>query len=65
MYILFTKIHLFISSNNQGEKRKFEMLNLTFLKKELDQLSLLLDKLFGKEQFKVSKEFIEDLKKLG
>jgi len=45
--------------------RKFEMLNLTFLKKELDQLSLLLDKLFGKEQFKVSKEFIEDLKKLG
>ncbi len=45
--------------------RKFEMLNLTFLKKELDQLVLLLDKLFGKEQFKVSKEFIEDLKKLG
>ena len=45
--------------------RKFEMLNLTFLRKELDQLSLLLDKLFGKEQFKVSKGFIEDLKKLG
>ena len=45
--------------------RKFEMLNLTFLKKELDQLSQLLDKLFGKDQFKVSKAFIEDLKKLG
>lgn len=43
--------------------RKFEMLNLTFLKKELDELTLLLDKLFGKEQFKVSKDFIQDLKK--
>lgn len=45
--------------------RKFEMLNLTFLKKELDELIILLDKLFGKEQFLVSKSFIEDLKKLG
>lgn len=45
--------------------RKFEMLNLTFLKTELDQLILMLDKLFGKEQFMVSKAFIEDLKKLG
>lgn len=45
--------------------RKFEMLNLTFLKKELDELTQLLDKLFGKEQFKESKKFIEDLKKLG
>lgn len=43
--------------------RKFEMLNLTFLKKELDELTLLLDKLFGKEQFMVSKNFIHDLKK--
>ncbi len=43
--------------------RKFEMLNLTFLKKELDELILLLDKLFGKEQFLVSKGFIADLKK--
>ena len=43
--------------------RKFEMLNLTFLKKELDDLILLLDKLFGKEQFKVSKGFLADLKK--
>ncbi len=45
--------------------RKFEMLNLTFLKPELDQLTLMLDKLFGKEQFMVSKAYIEDLKKLG
>ena len=43
--------------------RKFEMLNLTFLKKELDELIVLLDKLFGKEQFLVSKDFIADLKK--
>nr|MCR4898284.1 hypothetical protein [Acholeplasmatales bacterium] len=45
--------------------RKFEMLNLTFLKKELDELVLLLDKLFGKEQFKVSKDYIADLKKMS
>jgi 5-methylcytosine-specific restriction endonuclease McrBC GTP-binding regulatory subunit McrB len=45
--------------------RKFEMLNLTFLKKELEDLKVLLDKLFGKEEFKVSKAFIEELKKLG
>lgn len=45
--------------------RKFEMLNLTFLKKELDELVLLLDKLFGKEQFKVSKDYIADLKKMA
>ena len=43
--------------------RKFEMLNLTFLKKELDELIVLLDKLFGKEQYLVSKDFIADLKK--
>ena len=45
--------------------RKFEMLNLTFLKRELDELTLLLDKLFGKDQFQVSKQFIQDLKKLA
>ena len=45
--------------------RKFEMLNLTFLKKELDELVLLLDKLFGKDQFLVSKGFIQDLKKMA
>lgn len=43
--------------------RKFEMLNLTFLKKELDELIVVLDRLFGKEQFLVSKGFIADLKK--
>ena len=45
--------------------RKFEMLNLTFLKKELDELILMLDRLFGKDQFLVSKEFIADLKKMA
>ena len=45
--------------------RKFEMLNLAFLKKELDELTLLLDKLFGKEEFQVSKGFIADLKKMA
>ena len=45
--------------------RKFESLNLTFLKDELDELTLLIDRLFGKDEFKVSKEFIQDLKKLG
>ena len=43
--------------------RKFEMLNLTFLKKELDELTAMIEKLFGKNQFKVSKEFIQELKK--
>ncbi len=43
--------------------RKFEMLNLTFLKKELDELISVLDRLFGKDQFNVSKDFIADLKK--
>lgn len=45
--------------------RKFEMLNLTFLKRELDELTLEIDKLFGKEQFKVSKDYIQELKKMG
>ena len=43
--------------------RKFEMLNLTFLKNELDELIVTLDKLFGKNEFKVSKAYIEELKK--
>lgn len=45
--------------------RKFESLNLTFLHNELDQLAILLDKLFGKGVFKVSLDYINDLKKLG
>ena len=44
--------------------RKFESLNLAFLKPELDELTLMLDRLFGKEEFKVSKAFIQDLKKM-
>ena len=43
--------------------RKFEMLNLSFLKNELDELIVTLDKLFGKNEFKVSKAYIEELKK--
>lgn len=44
--------------------RKFESLNLSFLHNELDGLIELLDKLFGKNAFKVSIEYIEDLKKM-
>lgn len=44
--------------------RKFELLNLSFLHNELDGLIELLDKLFGKNSFKVSIEYIEDLKKM-
>lgn len=44
--------------------RKFESLNLSFLHNELDGLIELLDKLFGKNSFKVSIEYIEDLKKI-
>lgn len=44
--------------------RKFESLNLSFLHNELDRLIELLDKLFGKNSFKVSIEYIEDLKKM-
>ena len=45
--------------------RKFESLNLSFLRNELDQLITLLDKLFGKNAFKVSIDFINDLKKMS
>lgn len=44
--------------------RKFESLNLSFLHNKLDGLIELLDKLFGKNSFKVSIEYIEDLKKM-
>ena len=44
--------------------RKFESLNLSFLHNELDGLIELLDKLFGKNSFKVSIEYIENLKKM-
>ena len=45
--------------------RKFESLNLSFLRNELDQLSALLDKLFGKRAFAVSQDYINDLKKVS
>jgi hypothetical protein len=44
--------------------RKFESLNLTFLRNELDQLIVLLDKLYGKNAFQVSIDYINDLKKM-
>lgn len=45
--------------------RKFESLNLSFLRNELDQLIALLDKLFGKRAFAVSIDYINDLKKVN
>lgn len=44
--------------------RKFETLNLPFLQDELTALELYLDKLFGKNEFKVAKAFIRDLKQM-
>ena len=44
--------------------RKFESLNLTFLQQELKDLVELLDKLFGKNAFKVSIAYIHDLEKM-
>jgi hypothetical protein len=44
--------------------RKFESLNLTFLQQELKELIELLDKLFGKNSFKVSIAYIHDLEKM-
>ena len=44
--------------------RKFESLNLAFLTNELDMLEELLHKLFGADTFKVSIEYIHDLKKM-
>src|SRR5690554_314042 len=43
--------------------RKFESLNLPFLQDELDELLIVLDRLFGKGQFKFSIKYINDLKK--
>ncbi len=44
--------------------RKFESLNLAFLTNELDMLEELLKKLFGDDSFKVSIDYIHDLKKM-
>ncbi|VEU83328.1 hypothetical protein [Acholeplasma hippikon] len=43
--------------------RKFESLNLPFLQDELQELLVLLDKLFGKGQFAEAINFINDLRK--
>lgn len=43
--------------------RKFESLNITFLRDEIQQLISLLDKLFGKNQFKESILYLQDLVK--
>jgi len=43
--------------------RKFESLNLPFLQKELDELLIILDKLFGKQSFLESKKMIRKFMK--
>ena len=43
--------------------RKFESLNLPFLKEELQELLVVLDKLFGKNKFKESADYINSLLK--
>ncbi len=45
--------------------RKFEVLNLPFLQDEISELIVLLDKLFGKNVFKESIAFLNDLKKMS
>ena len=45
--------------------RKFESLNLAFLHDELDELISLLDKLFGKNTFKISIAYLKDLQKMS
>ena len=43
--------------------RKFEFLNLPFLRKELDELLALIDKLFGKQSFPEARTMINSYKK--
>ncbi|MCK9536354.1 MAG: hypothetical protein M0R05_02000 [Bacilli bacterium] len=43
--------------------RKFEALNLAFLQEEIDQLTDLMDRLFGKDMFEESKLYLEELKR--
>ena len=45
--------------------RKFTLLNLPFLNKELQQLALFLEKKFGKGKMKMSAEFIKELQKIS
>ena len=44
--------------------RKFENLNLAFLKDELDELIVVIDRLFGKGVFKLSIDYIRELQKM-
>ncbi len=43
--------------------RKFESLSLGFMREELTRFSAYLDKIFGKNQMKICKEYVEHLKK--
>ena len=44
--------------------RKFEALNLSFLHEEIDELIVLMNRLFGKDAFAQSIAYLEDLKKI-
>lgn len=45
--------------------RKFETLNLAFLKDEIDKLIALITKIYGKNEFKVSIEYLRYLQKMS
>ena len=45
--------------------RKFEQLNLTYIRDEIDGFIQYLNKLFGKTEFLECKEYLERLKKMG
>lgn len=45
--------------------RKFESLGLGFIRDEIDGLILYLDKTFGEEEFKISKEYLRRLKRMS
>ena len=45
--------------------KKFESLNIAFLKDELKELEAFLDKLYGKNQFKMALAKIENMLKIG
>lgn len=45
--------------------RKFEALNITFMKNELDELSNEINKLFGKGKFKESLRYIKELQRMA
>ena len=45
--------------------KKFESLNIAFLRDELKQLNTELDKLFGKGNFKMAHAYINNLIKMG